>query len=175
MENTEKSYIYNGVTTVEDGVIAVGNGGQVVKYDLEGNVVWENTEKSYWYNGVTTVEDGVIAVGDAGQVVKYDLEGNFVWENTEKSYWYNGVTTVEGGVIAVENNGQVVKYSELETSPEVAQTQEIEVKNTVKMFDIKTSVEQYEKNGVTVKGGTITGESEQYVEQVQYEKIVQEK
>ncbi len=85
-ENTEKECIrYQGVTSVEGGVIAVGSDGQVVKYDLEGNIVWENTEKTYGYEGVTTVSDGVIAVGSSGKVVKYDLEGNIVWENTEKN------------------------------------------------------------------------------------------
>ena len=169
-ENTEKSYDYREVTTVEDGVIAIGVYGQVVKYDLEGHVVWENMEKSYYYNGVTTVADGVIAVSYNGQVVKYDLEGKVVWENTEKSYTYYGITTVEDGVIAVSHKGQVVKYAEVETLPEIAQSQEITVQNKTKELKIKTEVEQYEKDGIIITGGTITGQEEEYVEQVEYEK-----
>ena len=170
LENTEKKYSYWGVTTVGDGVIAVGSGGRAVKYDLKGNIVWENTEKTYNYAGVTTVEDGVIAVSYKGQAVKYDLKGNIVWENTEKSYNYQGITTIENGVIIVAYDGQMVKYGEVETLPELTQTQKIEVQNSTKVLNIKTSVEQYEKAGITIKGGTITGEDEQYLEQVEYGK-----
>ena len=109
-ENAEKSYDYYGVTTVEDGVIAVAIGGQVVKYDFDGNIIWENTEKNYYYEGVIPVEDGVIAVSFHGQVVKYDFDGNIIWENAEKSCSYIGVTIVEDGVIAAAFSGQVVKY-----------------------------------------------------------------
>ena len=169
-ENTDKSYNYNGVTTVADGVIAAGTGGQVVKYDLEGNIVWENTEKTYNYAGVTTVEDGVIAVSYKGQAVKYDLKGNIVWENTEKSYNYQGITTIENGVIIVAYDGQMVKYGEVETLPELAQTQKIEVQNNTKVLNIKTRVQRHQKGNDIIKGGTITGEGEQYLEQVEYGK-----
>ena len=46
-ENTEKDYNYNDIISVNDGYVAIAGGGQVVKYDLEGNVVWENVEKNY--------------------------------------------------------------------------------------------------------------------------------
>ena len=169
-ENTEKTYNYAGVTTVEDGVIAVGSGGRAVKYDLKGNIVWENTEKTYNYAGVTTVEDGVIAVSYKGQAVKYDLKGNIVWENTEKSYNYQGITTIENGVIIVAYDGQMVKYGEVETLPELAQTQKIEVQNNTKVLNIKTRVQRHQKGNDIIKGGTITGEGEQYLEQVEYGK-----
>ena len=169
-ENTEKKYSYWGVTTVGDGVIAVGSGGRAVKYDLKGNIVWENTEKTYNYAGVTTVEDGVIAVSYKGQAVKYDLKGNIVWENTEKSYNYQGITTIENGVIIVAYDGQMVKYGEVETLPELAQTQKIEVQNNTKVLNIKTRVQRHQKGNDIIKGGTITGEGEQYLEQVEYGK-----
>ena len=113
-ENAERIYAYNDVIAVEDGVIAVGERGAVVKYDLEGNIIWENTEKEYYYYyGVIAVEDGVIAVGEYGgnygKVVKYDLEGNIEWENKNTTYYhYMEVVAVEDGVIAVGE--AVAKY-----------------------------------------------------------------
>ncbi len=113
-ENTEKNYAYQGIITVEDGVIVVGTSGKVVKYDLEGNVVWENEENITYdsYYGVTTIEGGVIILGNKGQLVKYDLEGNVVWkkEGIESNGSYFGITAVEDGVIIVCTNGQLVKY-----------------------------------------------------------------
>ena len=116
-ENIEKRYCgYQGITTVPNGVIAIvgddeSSRNSVVKYDLDGNVVWESVEKDYSYKGVTTVEDGVIAVAYYGVVVKYDLDGNVIWENAEKNdYKYTEITTVEDGVIAVSLRGEVVKY-----------------------------------------------------------------
>jgi hypothetical protein len=77
---------YNSVTTVSDGIIAVGysykgsfgngdwgevtgKGGDdaiIVKYDNEGNVVWKKNfggNEYDRYSSVTTVSDGIIAVG----------------------------------------------------------------------------------------------------------------
>ncbi len=63
-ENIQKECVYYlAVTKVDDGIIAVGGGGRVVKYDLEGNVVWKSTEKPYSYYGVTTIDDDIVAVG----------------------------------------------------------------------------------------------------------------
>ncbi len=258
-ENSEKTYKYYKVVTVDNGIIAIASGGQVVKYNLEGNVVWENTEKSYLYYGVTAVDDGILAVGYSGKVVKYDSNGNIEWENTEKSYSYIAAVTLEDGIIAISENGlaveydfdgkclfdksigitnlsdavvtedgivvveyggfdwngniakidfagnqiwetsgektgqsiinrytavtaindaiiavtdkgQVVKIGEAETAPEIAQSQEITVQNIGKALKIKTEVEQYQKNGVIITGGTITGQDEEYVEQVEYKK-----
>ncbi len=108
--------MYNGITTVNNGVIVVGNdpnddSSKVLKYDLDGNIVWEKSGKSLVYKDVTTVEDGVIVVGSSGAVIKYDLDGNIIWENNEKGttasvatyYYYYGVATVADGVIAVSN------------------------------------------------------------------------
>ena len=62
----------------------------IVKYDLEGKVVWQNTEEDYSYDGIAAVEDGIIVISVSGIVEKYDLEGNIAWENTEKRYTYKG-------------------------------------------------------------------------------------
>ncbi|HHW69699.1 MAG TPA: prepilin-type N-terminal cleavage/methylation domain-containing protein [Tenericutes bacterium] len=102
------------VTTTNDGYIAVGysessdgdlqglNKGAfdsiIVKYDLEGNIVWKKTfggSLDDGYSNITTVTDGYVVVGSAisingdlagvnsGQkaiIVKYDLSGNIVWK-----------------------------------------------------------------------------------------------
>ena len=120
-ENIEKNYSYKGVTTVENGIIAVGYGddyGRIVKYDLEGNLVWENKEVfRIIYNGIAPLKDGVIIIGEYigyaggsnGIVVKCDLNGNIEWENLEKRYEYNGIVALKDGIIAAGEDG-VVKY-----------------------------------------------------------------
>jgi hypothetical protein len=122
---------YNSVTAVADGYVAVGysysndapwgnngdNDAIIVKYDLNGNVVWaENAGGNYddHYYSVTAVADGYVAVGYSWStdaiwgnngggdaiIVKYDLSGNVVWaENAggSASEYYESVTAEAGG------------------------------------------------------------------------------
>jgi len=137
-------YFYS-VTTVSDGIIAVGDSWSIgtgdwagiqgkgsddaviVKFDNNGNVVWKKNfggSGQDRYDGVTTVSDGIIAVGTSeyksfgngdwvgvtGQIdndaiiVKYDFNGNLLWK---KSYgtnyrdWFESVTAVSDGIVAV--------------------------------------------------------------------------
>ena len=98
-------YNYIGAITVEDGIIAVGASGEVVKYDFNGNVVWENLDKiEYSLCDVISLEDGIIAVGNNEEIVKYDFNGNVVWDNTysyDREATYKGVTKVVDGIIVV--------------------------------------------------------------------------
>ncbi|MBR3249811.1 MAG: Cna B-type domain-containing protein, partial [Clostridia bacterium] len=159
-ENTDKTYNYQGVTTVEGEVIAVGEYGKVVKYDQSGNIEWENTEKSYSYYGVTTVEGGAIAVGDSGKIVKYDQSGNIEWENTEKSYNFNGVVETNDGLILATENDGIALYKKVITSPEIPDAQNVTVTNKKKRVKITTEVEG--------TGGSITGQNEAPYEEVKY-------
>jgi len=124
---------YNSVTTVSDGVIAIGYNSDaiIVKYDNSGNVVWEKKiEKSRNsvndYFSVTTVSDGVMVVGLSGNesnnkyygsaiIAKYDNNGNIVWEKklgeNTKSNIYSSVTAVSDGVVAIRlSNGSGSRY-----------------------------------------------------------------
>ena len=143
---------YTWVTAVSDGIVAVGlsqsdsfgngdwtgisgKGGQdaiIVKYDHDGNVVWE---KNFGGNdddfliSVTAVSDGVVATGYSMEdsfgngdwagvsgkgaqdaiIVKYDHDGNVVWKknfggNDEDAYI--SVTVVSDGYVAVGLSGE---------------------------------------------------------------------
>ena len=92
--NLDLTGLHNGTTSYLDGII--------VKYDLNGNVVWKKnfggTNHEYFY-GVTAADDGYIVAGVSYStdgdltglhygttayydaiLVKYDLNGNLVWK-----------------------------------------------------------------------------------------------
>ena len=132
-----KSDGFSSVISVSDGYLAVGtsdsdnqdltglNKGEydaiVVKYDLNGNVVWKKNyggSASDNFYSVTSVSDGYLVVGTSDSsdgdltgfnkgsedaiVVKYDLNGNVVWK---KNYGgsavdnFYGVTSTSDGYI----------------------------------------------------------------------------
>ena len=105
---TDFVYGYTDITKIEDGIIAVGDCGEIVKYDFNGNIIWDKEKKGSHY-GIITVENGVIIVGNC-RVAKYNLDGEIAWENVEKKYGFKGVVEVSDGIIAVTFEGQVVKY-----------------------------------------------------------------
>jgi TonB family protein len=106
---------YSSVTTVSDGVVAVGksdNSAVIVKYDNNGEVVWKNKKiskdknASSSYLSVTTVSDGIVAVGKSGRsaiIVKYNNNGKITWEkNLEEknvNYVYSSIKIVSDGMV----------------------------------------------------------------------------
>ena len=63
---------YKKVIKIEDGIVAVGENGNLIRYDFDGNMIWkENIIVNRNYNGVTKVEDGIILVGGNGEIIKY--------------------------------------------------------------------------------------------------------
>ena len=113
-QNTDISeYRYGGVA-LSDGVITFGSYGRLVKYNLNGEIVFdiEDSRQDYkcsYYDAVV-VNDGFIAMSYYGVIAKYDFEGHLIWENREKTYSYQGLAKVEDGIIAVSYSGHVVKY-----------------------------------------------------------------
>lgn len=146
------------IATTPDGYIAVGQSsstnqdlqglnkgsfdGIIVKYDKDGNVIWNhnfggNMLDRFYHVKVT--EDGYIVVGNAGSndqdlqgknmglqdaiIVKYDTDGNVVWNqnfgDTQNDYFYS-VIPADTGYVAVGSvedptnsnlpNASVVKY-----------------------------------------------------------------
>lgn len=108
----EKSYNvlsdtrFNNAILVEDGIVVVGQsiyqnmemgnhttgGGIIVKYDFDGNVVWENNHggnKSGNFNDVVYLDGNYYVVGkdskDTGVLVKFSSEGKYLFH---KNYSY---------------------------------------------------------------------------------------
>ncbi|PGZ89007.1 InlB B-repeat-containing protein [Bacillus sp. AFS029533] len=110
---TSDGYIAVGETSSEDGdVTGLTEGfptGFIVKYDVEGNVIWK---KAYGgrlfssYNSIITTDDGVIIAGKASSdalIIKYDVNGNVVWKKTfggSGSDGFNAVTPTSDGFLA---------------------------------------------------------------------------
>jgi len=136
---------FHAVTAVSDGYVTAGysnsesfgNGdwsdtaekeiwydddAVIVKFDLDGNVVWKRNFGGLSYDffyGMAVTADGFVAVGYAGTdssfetgyfdsedaiIVKFDLDGYVVWESNfgGSSYnYFNAVTVVSDGYIAV--------------------------------------------------------------------------
>ncbi|MCL2312146.1 MAG: hypothetical protein FWC41_06625, partial [Firmicutes bacterium] len=134
------------VATVPDGIVAVGysteysfNNGDwegitgngdwdaiIVKYDLDGNVVWKKNfggKKEDYFNSVASSSDGIIAVGNSDGnsfgngdwvningkgvmdciLVKYDFNGNVVWKKNFGGVGIQGfyaVATTADGIVA---------------------------------------------------------------------------
>lgn len=138
---------FNSVISVEDGYIVVGsgefseeeklNGGReaiILKYDKQGNLVWEKFYQvvtNTRFNKVIATTDGYIAVGQSiyanmemgnhttggGIIVKYDFDGNEVWHNNHggmKSGNFNDIVEVEGNFYVVGKDGSdsanIVKF-----------------------------------------------------------------
>jgi hypothetical protein len=114
---------FNSVTTVSDGIIAVGYAlsfdgdldylevegypAIIVKYDNNGNVIWKKKSESNYsdYQSVIAVSNGIIAVGNS-VIIKYDNNGNVIWEKNFAAN-YCSVTVVSDGVIAAGKIGEL--------------------------------------------------------------------
>jgi len=138
---------FTGVLTEPDGFVAVGYSAMpslatgdwsdvnrrgltdaiIVKFDLDGNVVWKNNfggASTDFFYGAATTSDGFVAVGYSSGpsfatgdwsgvygkgltdaiIVKFDLDGNVVWKNnfggSDRDY-YHEVTATSDGFVAV--------------------------------------------------------------------------
>jgi uncharacterized protein YuzE len=106
------------LAAVSDGVIIAGDfpldthGDEskniFVKYDNNGNIVWEKQE---FYSSITSVPGGVVATKSKGLIAKYDNNWKTVWEKKGSGK----VIAVPGGIVAIgpnivkyDNNGKVV-------------------------------------------------------------------
>lgn len=139
IDTTADGYIVVGQSSSTNQDLAGLNKGNfdaiIVKYDLEGNVIWNknfggnNIDRFY---NVVAVEDGYVAIGNSasndqdvsrmnygmqdGIIVKYDLEGNVVWNknygSTNNDYFY-GITNNNGEYVAV---GSIANTEEINTA-----------------------------------------------------------
>ncbi|MBP3915028.1 MAG: PQQ-like beta-propeller repeat protein, partial [Clostridium sp.] len=131
--------IFDSVIETTDGYIAVGESyssdgdltglnkgnfdGIIVKYDFDGNVVWNKNfggSNTDYFKSVVETTDGYIAVGESkstngdlnglnkgsydGIIVKYDFDGNVVWNKNfggSNTDYFNSVVETTDGYVAV--------------------------------------------------------------------------
>ena len=127
---SENAVYFNSIATVQGGVVAVGgsliSGPTMVKYDDNGNKIWEKNKLTFLFNSgsyssIVAVPDGFVTVDggsdsyslgtngekirkNAATLEKYDNDGNTIWIKTFDSSGADkliSVTAVPDGYIAV--------------------------------------------------------------------------
>ena len=139
---------FSSIISVADGYIVVGSGefseeeqqdggreAMIIKYDKEGNIIWEKYYQvvtNTRFNKVIATADGYVAIGQSiyanmemgnhttggGIIVKYDFDGNEVWHNNHggmKSGNFNDIVEVNGDFYVVgkdaTDSGNLVKFN----------------------------------------------------------------
>ena len=124
---------FSAIKVVSDGYIVVGSSefneyqiensireGIVVKYDFEGNKVWQKRyalSSNTKFLDLLVIDDGFVVVGQSiyenlelgnkpggGVIVKYDFDGNMIWEQNyggNKSGIFHAISKLEDGFVAV--------------------------------------------------------------------------
>jgi antitoxin component YwqK of YwqJK toxin-antitoxin module len=105
------------LAAVSDGIIMEGtfpldmhgdmSKGVLVKYDNNGNIVWEKQELHY---SATAVPDGVVSTKSDGIIVKYDNNGKVVWEKKGSGRVIavpDGIVAIGSNIAKYDNNGKV--------------------------------------------------------------------
>lgn len=137
----------NSIIAVSDGYVLVGsskgsvdedwsnNGGSdgiIVKYDLNGNIVWKHNTggtRDDEYNSIVAVSDGYVVVGESRStidenwsnngsadaiIVKYNLDGTIAWQyNAGGDSWeaYESIIAVSDGYIVAGSSRSTVDES----------------------------------------------------------------
>lgn len=147
----ENSYWFNNIVVGEDGIYAISGNGQIVKYNLNGNIVWERRKDNREDRYLTVAEvDGEIILISEYSIEKVDNNGNVVWCDNY-TYAIKGGFESNGDLIAIESPGKpVIRYSKYLMNPEVIDTYNISIEAERQQYKIITSVD-----GI---GGTISGQ-----------------
>ena len=97
-----------------DGIINQGGGGNIiVKYDKDGNMLWQKNMGGGIFNSSISTEDGGI-IGlyytcstDIEEevcytiIVKYDKDGNMLWQKRYDDIFFRSLLTADAGIIVV--------------------------------------------------------------------------
>ena len=151
----------------DDGIIVVGTsiyeamevgnhtngGGIIVKYDFDGNVIWENNHggnKSGRFNDVIKIGEDYYVTGkdgaDSGNLVKFDKDGKYVWH---KNYSF---TDSEGNQSLTYFNDLIYVISSkkiLGDEPDEKRTTD-NTDGVILIYDLKGNV----KNEITIGGSS---------------------
>ncbi|MBA2853962.1 hypothetical protein HNP89_001940 [Methanococcus maripaludis] len=89
LDDTDKDVIVDSTGNVYSAFLDYTSGGHIVKYDADGNELWNiafGTGKNYIYSLYIDSDDMLYATGDTsgGDIltVKYDADGNELWNNS---------------------------------------------------------------------------------------------
>lgn len=150
-----------------DGIVVVGTsiyeamevgnhtngGGIIVKYDFDGNVIWENNHggnKSGRFNDVVKVGDNYYVTGkdgaDSGNIVKFDKDGKYVFH---KNFSF---TDSEGNQAIEYFNDKIYVFSSkkiLGDKPDEKRTTD-NTDGLILIYDLKGNV----KDEITIGGSS---------------------
>ncbi len=103
---------YNWILTkVDDGIVLTNGGnGNVLKYDFNGNFIWNHEYRTYKNQDIITDGNDFVCIAEYNQLVKYDLNGEIVFENHGSNYGFEDIEKGDDGYYAVSRHGQVLKY-----------------------------------------------------------------
>ena len=106
--NSTSEYKY--IASYDKYIIVVSEEGHIVKYDFDGNKIWENLTYTNRCGEIVLMDDGFVVLGKT--VSKYDFDGNLLWINSDISDSYYDGIAVSDGIIAVKGYGNpgIVKY-----------------------------------------------------------------
>jgi hypothetical protein len=112
--NTTGSSGYNAETRIDAaGNIVIVSGGETIKYDANGTLMWQQHFNASYYELALDASDNIYVIGFASDqgysdymTVKYDPNGALVWS---RRFNGNGTTTGTdiGRSIALDNTGNV--------------------------------------------------------------------
>ena len=109
----ESNTFYFGwvLTKVDDGIVLTNGGnGNVLKYDFNGNFIWNHEYRTYENQDIITDGNDFVCIASYNQLVKYDLNGEIVFENHGSNYSYYDIEEGEDGYYLASMHGQIVKY-----------------------------------------------------------------
>ena len=127
--NVADGYLVTGQSVYMNTKVGTKAGGAIlVKYDKNGNLLWNKTygsSKNAIFNDLLVIDNNIYVVGTddnyLGIICKYDLDGNLVAYNDFKStdeIGFNGITTINdkiyiSGALRVgknKTNAMIVEY-----------------------------------------------------------------
>ena len=121
----DDGYIVTGQSIYKNTKVGNGDGGAIlVKYDMDGNLVWSRTygsNKIASYNDLLIKDNYIYAVGlyseNVGVISKYDMDGNLVsftkYDNTDE-IGFNDIISVDDKLYVSgtnNTNAVIVEYS----------------------------------------------------------------
>ena len=161
--DSKNNVIITGVTGYEGGMLGTGGCIWTIKYDSNGNMLWNKTTGGTGYASgygvLADLKDNIIVTGTMDSsnllVIKYDSEGNMLWNKTagSPSGGHGIALDSKGNVIIAgwvsffgpgKEDVWVIKYSQPESALLTSGTEDLKEKEIAEeeIFDKGTSEKQ---------------------------------